>query len=279
MGYYISAIRKYSNSRISLRAHNVENEIWSRKSANEKNIIRRFYFSILAKRIKRHETKILNSIDWLVPISERDQKLLLKLNPSLRSVVIPAGVDEDNYPELQDPEYPSLFFIGSLDWMPNQEGLVWFINDVWPEVQKVNELKFHIAGRNAPRWLKKKIISNDIIFHDEIPDAHEFMNKYAIMISPIFSGSGIRIKILEAMMMGKVVVSTLMGSEGISYTHGENILLADDPSAFARFIHDYSTNRKKYNRIANSSRNFVKENFNNMDFCKKLSEFYRNNLK
>ena len=279
MGYYIPTIRKYSNARIALRAHNVEYEIWSRKSQNESNPFRARYLKILSNRIKNHEARILKTIDLLVPISERDQKLLLKLNPSLRSVVIPAGVDEENYPLPEDPEYPSLFFIGSLDWMPNQEGLEWFIDNVWPEVQKDTRIRFHVGGRNAPPWLEKKLIANNIDFHGEVDNAYEFMNHYAIMVSPVFSGSGIRIKILEAMMMGKAVISTRIGSEGISYTHGENIMLADDPSTFARFIIDYSSNRKKYDKIAASGRIFVMESFNNLAFCKTLEDFYRNNLK
>ena len=279
MGYYIPVIRKLSNARIALRAHNVEYEIWARKSANDTNPFRSRYLKVLAQRIKNHETRILASVDLLVPISERDQKLLLKLNPSLRSVVIPAGVDAENYPQPMDPEYPSLFFIGSLDWMPNQEGLEWFIDNVWPEVQKDSKIRFHVGGRNAPAWLEKKLLSNGIDFHGEIDNAYDFMNKYAIMISPVFSGSGIRIKILEALMMGKAVISTRIGSEGISYTHGENIMLADDPSTFATFIKEYSGNRKKYDKIAASGRVFVMESFNNLAFSKTLSEFYRNNLK
>ena len=279
MGYYIPVIKKYSNARISLRAHNVEHEIWMRKSMNDTNPFRKRYLKILTKRIRNHESKILNSVDLLVPISERDQKLLLKLNPSLRSIVTPAGVDAENYPLPENPEYPSLFFIGSLDWMPNQEGLVWFIDNVWPEVQKDAKIRFHVGGRNAPDWLKKKILSNNIDFHGEIENAYDFMNKFAIMISPVFSGSGIRIKILEAMMMGKAVISTRIGSEGISYTHGENIMLADDPSTFSRFIRDYSSNREKYEKIAARGRIFVMERFNNLEFSKSLDEFYRNNLK
>jgi glycosyltransferase involved in cell wall biosynthesis len=279
MGYYIPTIRKHSTARIALRAHNVEYEIWSRKSQNESNPIRARYLKILSDRIKNHEARILKTIDLLVPISERDQKHLLKLNPSLRSVVIPAGVDAENYPLPEDPEYPSLFFIGSLDWMPNQEGLEWFIDNVWPEVQKDTKIRFHVGGRNAPNWLEKKLIASNIDFHGEVDNAYEFMNHYAIMVSPVFSGSGIRIKILEAMMMGKAVISTRIGSEGISYTHGENIMLADDPSTFARFIIDYSSNRKKYDKIAASGRIFVMERFNNLAFCKTLEDFYRNNLK
>jgi glycosyltransferase involved in cell wall biosynthesis len=279
MGYYIPAIKKHSSACIALRAHNVEHEIWERKSLNETNSVLRLYLEMLSDRIKKHEAKILNSIDLLVPISERDEKILLKYNPGLKSLITPAGVDAENYPLPEDPEYPSLFFIGSLDWMPNQEGLEWFIDNVWPEVKKDNRIRFHVAGRNAPAWLKNKLLEANIEFQGEIDKAYEFMNRYAIMVSPVFSGSGIRVKILEAMMMGKAVISTSIGSEGISYTDGENIILADDPSTFARCIREYSSDRKKYNNISSNGRIFVMERFNNLAFSKTLSEFYRNNLK
>jgi glycosyltransferase involved in cell wall biosynthesis len=279
MGYYIPLIKKHSNVPIALRAHNVEHEIWERKSFNDKNPFRRLYIKILSKRIKNHELKVLNNIDLLVCISVRDQIMLLKLKPSISSIVIPAGVDAENYPLPEKPEFPSLFFIGSLDWMPNQEGLIWFIDYVWPEIQKFNNIQFHVGGRGAPAWLEKKLITNKIVFHGEVDNAYEFMNCYAIMVSPVFSGSGIRIKILEAMMMGKAVISTTIGSEGISYTHGENIILADDPSSFARYILEYSSDREKFDNIAASGRTFVLESFNNLAICKNLDEFYRNNLR
>jgi glycosyltransferase involved in cell wall biosynthesis len=279
MGYYIPAVRLHSKALISLRAHNVEHEIWERKSDNESNPFRRYYLKMLAKRIKNHEIKILNDIDLLIPISERDQNSLLTYRPEMPSFVTPAGVDVENYPLPEEPEYPSLFFIGSLDWMPNQEGLVWFIDKVWPEVQRDSKIHFHVGGRGAPDWLEKKLISINIDFHGEVENAYEFMNRYAIMVSPVFSGSGIRIKILEAMMMGKAVISTYIGSEGISYTHGENIMLADDPFTFAKYIKAYSSDRHEYNKIAANGRTFVMESFNNLAFCKNLKEFYRKNLR
>jgi len=197
-----------------------------------------------------------------------------------KSFTCPTGYQINNPISVsEDLIYPSIFHIGGLDWMPNQEGLVWFLDEVWPEVQKDSKIRFHVGGRNAPRWLERKLIANNVVFHGEVDNAYEFMNNYAIMVSPVFSASGIRIKILEAMMMGKAVISTRMGSEGISYTHGENIMLADDPSTFVRFLMDYSTNRKKYDKIAGGGRIFVMESFNNLAFCKSLDTFYRNNLK
>jgi glycosyltransferase involved in cell wall biosynthesis len=279
MGYYIPAIRMHSNALISLRAHNVEHEIWGRKSFNETNPVYRIYLKILSGRVRKLESDILKLIDALVAISERDREFLQKFNPRLLSVVIPAGVDAENYPIPENPEYPSLFFIGSLDWMPNQEGLEWFVDNVWADIRKDIKIRFHVGGRGAPPWLEKKLISNHIEFHGEIENAYEFMNRYAIMVSPVLSGSGIRIKILEAMMMGKAVISTSIGSEGISYTNGENILLADDPASFADLILEYSSDREKYNSIASRGRAFVMEKFNNPGFCKTLEEFYRKNLR
>jgi polysaccharide biosynthesis protein PslH len=279
MGYYIPMVRKYSKAAISLRAHNVEHEIWARKAQNDINPFRSLYLRNLSKRVKGLEDKILNSIDYLIAISERDRKQLLNLNKGLKSVVIPAGLDPSSYPPPKEPEYPSLFFIGSLDWMPNQEGLIWFIENVWPIIQRDHNIPFHVAGRNAPEWLKVKLIASDVIFHGEVENAYEFMNNYAMMISPVLSGSGIRVKILEAMMMGKAVISTRIGAEGISYIHAENILLADDPAIFAKIIKEYSLNKTEYERISNSGRMFVIENFNNSAFCKNLTEFYSNSLR
>jgi len=279
LAYYIPAIRKYSNSQISLRAHNVEHEIWARKSSNEKNPLRKWYLNSLAKRIKSLEFRTLQKIDILIPISERDELQLLKLNSKPSSIAIPAGLDAENYPKPENPAYPSLFFIGSLDWMPNQEGLVWFIDNVWPLLQADSIIPLHIGGRAAPDWLIKKFKSANIIYHGEIDNAYEFMNNYAMMISPVLSGSGIRIKILEALMMGKLVISTNIGSEGIAYTHSENILLSDNAIQFAEFIKEYLTDKAKYDAIATKGRAFVLESFNNLALCKKLNEFYRNNLK
>ena len=127
MGYYISTIRKVSGkSTIALRAHNVEHEIWQRKAFNSRNPFLRFYFSILSRRIRTLEEQVLKKSDCLVAISDRDRKQLLAMK-EVRNITIPTGLNSHRYPTPKEPEFPTLFYIGALDWMPNQEGITWFI--------------------------------------------------------------------------------------------------------------------------------------------------------
>lgn len=275
MGYYIPAIRKISTAKISLRAHNTEYELWARKSANTRNPFKKYYFNLLSKRIKNFEKRILTSTDLLVPISDRDQATLRELNPSIPSLVAPAGMDPDGFSTRFSPEeIPSLFFIGSLDWTPNLEGIRWFLDAVWPLLAIDERPDFHIAGRSAPGWLIDKLRQDGLHFHGEVEDAREYMMPFSVMVAPLFSGSGLRVKILEAMMMQKAVITTRIGAEGIPCTHGKDILIAENEGDFASHIRNIRRDKQLFNRIAENGRKLVMERFNNLAICKNLEEFY-----
>lgn len=281
MGYYIPLVKKYSFATIALRAHNVENEIWQRKAVNTMNPFRRFYFVLLSSRIKRLEQRVLEMSNLMVAISERDRNQLRQMF-EIKSITIPTGLNSYRYPTPQTPQFPSLFFIGALDWMPNQEGINWFIESVFLKlIEKQPDIKLHIAGRNAPDWMEEKIEgyrNKGVIYHGEVDNAYEFMNRYAIFISPLLTGSGIRIKILEGMMMQRAIVATTIAAEGIPVSDRKNILIADSPGEMIDTIFELTNNREKFDTIAANSRKFVMENFNNLATCKRLSEFYRSNL-
>ncbi|MCK4922895.1 MAG: glycosyltransferase family 4 protein [Bacteroidales bacterium] len=280
MGYYIPAIREYSDSKISLRAHNVENEIWKRKQQKTRNPSIKYYLNKLSFRIEKLEKKILKSCDVLVSISDKDRDKLLKLS-YIPSITIPTGLNPQNYPIPRQPEFPSLFFIGALDWMPNQEGIIWFIDEVFIKLrQNLPSIELHVAGRNAPEWLARKLLSHKetgIIYHGEVDDAYEFMNKYAIFVSPLFTGSGIRIKILEGMMMKRAVIATTIAVEGIPASNKKNIFICDDSEEMKGIIIDLCNNKEKYDQLAGQSRQFIIENFNTLATAKTLSDFYRTN--
>lgn len=281
MGYYIQTVKHHSPATLSLRAHNVENEIWKRKASNTSNPFKKYYLASLSSRISRFEKEVLEKTDLMVAISERDRNQLLQLS-ELKSITIPTGINTYRYPTPKDPQFPSLFFIGALDWMPNQEGLIWFIENVLIRlIQEETEIKFHVAGRNAPSWFReklKKYSTRGIVYHGEVENAYEYMNRYAIFVSPLLTGSGIRIKILEGMMMQRAIVATALAAEGIPVSDGKNILIADTPDVMLSAILNLMRNREKYDYIAHNSREFVMENFNNLATSKQLSEFYRSNL-
>lgn len=273
---YIPVIRKYSGAKIVYRAHNIEHEIWERTAAMSKGWVR-IYFRNLAKRIKKFEMKWLNQYDLLVPITERDGKILDDLGNTKPKFVSQTGIDSSVLiPNSKKLKHPTLFHIGSLEWTPNQEGLLWFLEHCWPAVQqKLPELKFYIAGRNAPAWFQKKLDLPNIIFEGEVPDAYDFINSKSIMVVPLFSGSGMRIKIIEGMALGKPIVTTSVGTEGISTTDGENIVIAETPEEFIESISKLIEDRDFFEKIGRNAIEYIHEKFDNLAASAALIEFYK----
>lgn len=276
---YIALIRQYSQAKIVYRAHNIEHEIWNR-TAQMTSYPKKLYFKHLASRIKRFETSYLNDYDLLVPITERDAVILNGMGNTKPYFTSQTGIDLSFLvPTAKNLEYPSLFHIGSLDWSPNQEGLIWFINNCWPIIiKRYPNLKFYIAGRNAPTWLEKKFSLKNIVYLGEVDDAYEFINSKAIMIVPLFSGSGMRIKIVEGMALGKPIVTTSIGTEGIETTSGENILIADDAESFNSSIYQLIEDRATSDRIGKNAIDFIRKKFDNLALAAQLIEFYKKQL-
>jgi glycosyltransferase involved in cell wall biosynthesis len=278
---YIKIIRQYSAAKISLRTHNIEHEIWKGIAFNEKNIIKKKYLQVLAGRIEKFEKDSLNTYDLLVPITKKDAEKLNSLGNKKPLRVIPSGFNTEKInPAVSKVNLRSLFFIGSLDWIPNQEGLLWFIEKVWLKILVKNpEVEFYIAGRNAPEWLRNRISKYErIVFLGEVEDAYEYMDDKAIMIVPLFSGSGMRVKIVEGMALGKVIVSTSTGAEGIDITHDENIIIADTETDFEKEILNLLDNKSFFTKIGENARKFVIENMDNKKITAELAEFYKSNL-
>ena len=245
---YIPLIRQYSRAKIVYRAHNIEHEIWERTAALSKGF-KKLYINILARRIKIFEKGFINSYDLLVPITERDGIILNQMGNVKPAYVSPTGIDSKVLiPHSKNLEHPSLFHIGSLEWSPNQEGLIWFIDRCWPVIhKKFPDLKFFIAGRRAPEWLIRRFKAPNIVFEGEVQDAYEFMNSKSIMVAPLFSGSGMRIKIIEGMALGKPIVTTPIGTEGISTMSGKNILIADNVNEFISHVERLIADQELFN--------------------------------
>jgi len=274
---YIDVIRKYSNAKIVYRAHNIEHEIWKRTTLKQKGLLKKTYLKILTKRIKNYELRIINKYDALVPITERDALFFNNNGNNKPYHVSAAGVNiNDLKPNYSNIENNSLFYIGALDWTPNQEGLVWFLENVWKIISKKNKnLSLYIAGRNAPKWFVSKLNYENIFYLGEIDDAYEYMNSKAIMIVPLLSGSGMRIKIIEGMALGKTIISTSIGAEGINITHNKNIIIADNELDFIKGIETVINDKVFANKIGENAVSFVNSNYNNLTISSSLINFYK----
>lgn len=273
---YIPVIRQHSDAIIVMRTHNVEYEIWERIAGNTRTRWKRWYLKHLTAKLKRYEREQLNQCDLLAPISPRDEKQFQALGPCATSTVIPIGLDASFYqPDYDSFHRPlSVSFIGSLDWMPNQEGLKWFLDKVWGRVSKeFPELQLHVAGRNTPDWLLRRKQKN-LVVHGEVSDARAFINQHSLMVVPLLSGSGMRAKILEGMALGKVVLSTRLGLEGIPAVHGENVFIADTPQSFLEAFRKCTAEHKQLEYFGRKARGFVVDNYNSHTIAKKLLQFY-----
>jgi len=194
-------------------------------------------------------------------------------------MVIPTGIDISNYPVNEDENRILLFFIGALDWGPNQEGLDWFFREVWPEVRlKWPGLTLDLAGRNPAYYFNGRIMPDNVRLEGEVEDAIEFFYHHTVMIVPLLTGSGIRIKILEAMAMGKTIISTRIGAVGLEAVHGEHLFLADTPAEYVSILENLQTRQDHLQIMGQKARQFVTENFDILALSEKLISFYKEQL-
>jgi glycosyltransferase involved in cell wall biosynthesis len=272
---YLDIIKKYSDAKIILRTHNLEFEIWNRLGSTSSNWIFKLLYSTLSKQIYRYETKQLRDIDFLFAISLKEWLFFNRFYPNIKGVVMPITWNcQAEIDSLKNTRKDiSLFFIGSLDWKPNREGLMWFLTEIWPDlVSNISGIKFYVAGRNMPDWIQQMKIQQ-VTMVGEVEDATHFVKQHDICMVPLLSGSGMRAKIIEAMAHGKVVVSTTLGLEGISATHGYDICIADTPREFYEVLINLVNNPVKIKNIGLNAQRTIQEHFDSKTMGKILSDF------
>ena len=223
---YIPLIRKYSKAKVVYRAHNIEHEIWSRTAVMAEGF-EKWYMKILSNRIKQFELELLNKYDLLVPITERDGALLDNLGNIKPRHVSQTGIDSSVLvPNSKNLVHPTLFHIGSLEWAPNQEGLIWFLEKCWPAIhEKYPDLQFFIAGRNAPDWFQKKMNLPNVVFLGEIQDAYELLTQNRSWLFRCIRAAGCVSKLLRAWHLANQLLRLLSEPKEFQPHRGTILLL------------------------------------------------------
>lgn len=274
---YVDTIRAFSKARIVMRAHNVEHEIWERITNNTGSQLRKWYLGHLTRKLKEYEIRQFPAYDYLVTLTERDLKQFKDKGYKNGASAAPIGFNTEHYPYMP-PSFGtkmSLCFIGSLDWMPNLEGLAWFLEHCWPAIHKKwPEITFHIAGRNTPVSLLQRRLPN-VIIHGEVPDAVEFISHHSAMIVPLFSGSGMRVKIVEGMVMGKAIITTSIGKEGIEGAHKEHLLIANTGKEFLKAIEYCVSNPENAIDIGKKAQEIASTQFDGRHAAQRIMEIYQ----
>jgi glycosyltransferase involved in cell wall biosynthesis len=273
---YVGTIRRLSAAPIVLRSHNLEFVIWEKIAAGTSNVFRRMYLKYLTRKLRSYELSMLNEVNGIAAISEEDKNRMLALGVKKRIRTIPFGVDLNQYPyESEAYSEVALFHLGAMDWGPNLEGVLWFLKNIWPSVhERFPQLKFYLAGRNMSDEISRLSLANVEVV-GEVENAVSFMHSKAIMIVPLLSAGGVRVKIIEGLAMGRAVISTSLGAEGLNCEHGTQLLLADRKEdwleAIEKLLHDEETRKS----MALEGRKHVAAHFDIAAVTNQLVNFYK----
>ena len=225
-------------AKLILDHHNVESQIIERMADTTPSKAMRWYADREWPKLQRYELEVCQAVDRVLTVSIEDKHLLQKLEPALKNItVVPIGVDGKHYqpvPRYEDPK--TLLSIGTMYWPPNVEAILWFYNSVYPQIKsQVSDVKLNIVGAEPDdKILRLAKEDKSVKVPGYVADDRTVASDCAAFIVPLRSGSGMRVKILNAMAMALPVVSTTVGAEGIAATHKKDILVADTSDAFAQ---------------------------------------------
>jgi glycosyltransferase involved in cell wall biosynthesis len=273
---YLDTVKANSKAKLIYRAHNIEFDVWERIAMTESFSPRRRYLQFLARRLKVYETEQINRFHQIFAISEQDRQSILRFGGQTSIEVFPVALDFKRYvADSGKTSFPTLFHLGAMDWRPNKEGLEWFLNEIWPDIETLSsELRFYIAGKNMQKEFFE-YDSENLVVEGEVFDAVEFINSKAIMIVPLLSGSGMRVKIIEGMAMSKCIIATSMAAEGINCKHDRDILIADTADEFYRYILQCITNPTKWREIGENARKTVERDHDIAFVSKRMLKVYQ----
>ena len=246
--------------------HNVESEIWRRHATTRPGLARPLY-RIQHRRMLRYEARTLARFDGVLAVSNADRDTFARLYPGAISRpvhVVPTGVDTDYFsPSPSGRDSREIVFTGSMDWLPNEDAMLFFCRDVLPIVRAEEPgATLSIVGR-APTPAVQALAdsANGIRVTGRVDDVRPYVQEAAAYIVPLRIGGGTRLKIFEAMAMGKAVVSTTIGAEGLPVTSGEHLLVADEARGFARAIVCVMRDLDRRRRLEASARALVVEKY------------------
>ena len=250
---------------IMLFTHNVEAQIWERSYKLARNPIWKAVCWREYKTMAKLEEKLVREAGHVLAVSEEDKRGFLTYAPAEKISIIPTGVDPEYFkPVAGIEEKPnSLVFTGSMDWLPNDEGIVYFAEKILPAIQqKIPEVSLTVVGRKPSERLKSLAAANRAVrVTGRVEDVRPYMTEAPVYVIPLLIGSGTRLKVFEAMAMGKAMVSTPLGTEGLPVTHGTNAMLADNPKDFADCVVSLLQDPDERKRIGSSARKFVEKNY------------------
>jgi len=261
LALYTPAARKF---RKVLNHHNCESALTYRQAQKEGNLIHKKYLFMQAAKLSRTERAFCPQFDVNLVVSEQDRQLFQAIQPSARYHLVENGVDTSHFlPRNEEPEAHSVIFNALLGWGPNISAMNFLVRNVWPQVEeRFPDARLYLAGKDPPeqvlRWPKEDA---SIIVVPNPEDMRPWIARAAVCVCPILEGGGTRLKVLDAMAMGKPVVSTTIGCEGLRVTHGRDILVADTADDFAARLVELFESEDLRRRLGAAGRSLVEREY------------------
>jgi sugar transferase (PEP-CTERM/EpsH1 system associated) len=244
--------------------HNVEAAIWERHASVARNAATRAYMTLQWRRMRAFERAACHRFDHVIAVSDVDADTMRRWYDAPRVSAVPTGVDLEAFRPSgnETPRPREIAFTGSMDWMPNEDGVNWFVEEVLPLVRtRYADVTFAIVGRHPTPRVRELERHDGVIVTGSVPDVRPYLERAAVFVVPLRIGGGTRLKIYEAMAMERAVVSTTIGAEGLPLKDGEEIVRADDAPSFARAICDLLSDPARANRIGKAAATRVRAEF------------------
>ena len=259
-----------------LSQQNVDSAIWRRLCSETANPLYKFAYWTQQLAFQRYERVLSPKFDAVTCTSDIDAAVFQQHCTENAIEIIPNGVDITHYrPDFTTEAPAHLIYIGSMDWYPNEDAVAFFADEVLPRIQeKVPDVAFSIVGGNPSARVQKLAERDGIIVTGRVPEIKPYFAKATVFVVPLRIGSGTRLKILEALAMGKAIVSTTVGAEGLDLKDGTEIFIADEPTAFADAVTRLLTDAQLRRRIGENGRSRVEQDYDWRSIGEKLHALY-----
>jgi glycosyltransferase involved in cell wall biosynthesis len=275
LGFLRFPRRSARRTRFVLDEHNIEYEAIRRMGETANTALRKLYATVDWRKLRREELLAWKRFDGVSLVSARDEELLLRDEPQAKTVVVPNAVDLDSFRPSDAPTDPSsLLFFGAMNYHPNVDGVLYFLDEIFPKIQAlVPSAKLTVMGPTpAPSVLDRKSTVVDVTGFVEDPRTR--IERAAVLVVPLRIGGGTRFKIVEGMAQGKAIVSTRIGAEGLDVVHGDHLLLADEPAEFAKQVERVVRDPALAARLGRAARKLAEEKYGWDAAVKTLETFY-----
>ncbi len=259
-----------------LSQQNVDSEIWRRLCSETANPFYKFVYWTQQRAFQRYERVLSPKFDVVTCTSDIDALVFQQHCAEDAIAIIPNGVDVTHFqPDFTTESPAHLIYIGSMDWYPNEDAVAFFANEILPSIQsEVSDVRFSIVGGNPSARVQKLAERDSVIVTGRVPEIKPYFAEATVFVVPLRIGSGTRLKILEALAMGKAIVSTSVGAEGLDLKDGEEIFIADEPKPFAEAVTRLLTDPTLRRRIGENGRARVEKDYDWRSIGEKLYQLY-----